>query len=77
LHFQRCLAVSAFGGDVSEDYKEQEIVGFMEELGVFDDEIDATDPRWGNPLGTEVYSYLLRQKLEQCVLLLYLQLTII
>jgi hypothetical protein len=44
LHFQRCIAVSACGGDAREDYYEQEIDDFMDELGVFDDEMDSTDP---------------------------------
>src|SRR6266478_505072 len=59
LHFQRCLAVSACRGDVTEDYEEQEIENFMEELGVYDGEIDATDPQWGTPLGVEVHSHLI------------------
>jgi len=63
LHFQRCIAVSVCGGDAREDYYEQEIDGFMEELGVFDDEMDSTDPRWMSLLGTEVHSYLVREKL--------------
>jgi len=65
LHFQRCLAVSACGGAAREDYHEQEIDDFMEELGVFDGETDPTDSRWTSPLGTEVYSYLIRQKLAE------------
>ena len=46
LHFQRCLTVSTCGGNPTEDYKDQEINVFMEELGVYDDEMDTTDPRW-------------------------------
>jgi len=65
LHFKQCLAVSACRGDAREDYYDQEIDIFMEELGVFDDEMDPTDPRWESPLGKEVYSYLLRQKLAE------------
>jgi|SRR5882724_43747 len=63
LHFQRCLAVCVFGGHPTEDYRDQEISLFMEELGVFDDEIDTTDPKWETPLGKEVYADLMRQKL--------------
>ncbi len=33
-----------------EDYKEQEIENFMEELGVYDGEINTGDPRWSTPL---------------------------
>jgi len=78
LHFQRCLAVSACGGDATEDYEEQEISCFMEELGIYDDEMDPTDPRWTTPLGIEVHAYLLRQKLAECVLfVLYLKCTVI
>jgi hypothetical protein len=44
LHFQRCLFVSACGGDATDDYEEQEIDLFMEELGVFDNDMDITDP---------------------------------
>ena len=65
LHFQRCLTVSACGGNPTEDYKYQEIDLFMEELGVYDDEMDTTDPRWETPLGVEVYAYLLRQKIAE------------
>ena len=70
LHFRRCLGVSVCRGDVSEDYKDQEIENFMEELGVFDDEIDTSDPRWSTPLGSHVHAYLVRQKMkEQSVIL--------
>ena len=68
MHFEQCLAVSACLGDVREDYYEQDIEIFMDDLGVCDDEIDYTDPRWESPLGKEVYSYLLRQKLAGYVL---------
>jgi hypothetical protein len=68
LHFKRCLAVSACRGDVMEDYEEQEIENLMEELGVYDGEMDTTDPRWQTPLGVEVYSHLIRQKLAEYVL---------
>jgi hypothetical protein len=65
LHFQRCLTVSACGGNPTEDYEDQEIDLFMEELGVYDDEMDTTDPRWMTPLGVEVYAYLIRQKMAE------------
>ena len=48
-----------------ESYKDQEIDLFMEELGVYDDEMDTTDPRWTTPLGVEVYAYLVRQKMAE------------
>jgi len=63
MHFERCLAVSAYGGDVRDDYKEQEIDEFMEDLGIYDDEIDYSDARWLTSLGMEVHSYLVRQRL--------------
>lgn len=63
LHFQRCLAVSACNGDITEDYGNHEIECFMEELGVFDNAIDASDPRWMTTLGKEVYAHLLRERL--------------
>ena len=65
LHFQRCLATSACAGNATEDYQEQEIDCFMEELGVFDNEMDTSDPRWMTPLGVEVYAYLVRQKMKE------------
>jgi len=65
LHFNECLAVSVCRGDVNEDYREQEIENFMEELGVFDGEIDAGDPRWSTPLGSHVHAYLIRQKMAE------------
>ncbi|KAF8524097.1 hypothetical protein BU17DRAFT_63456 [Hysterangium stoloniferum] len=65
LHFQECLAVSACRGDVMEDYHEQEIENFMEELGVYDGEIDTGDPRWSTPLGSHVHAYLIRQKMAE------------
>ena len=34
----------------------------MEELGVIDNAIDASDPKWMTPLGKEVYAHLLREK---------------
>jgi len=63
LHFVRCLAVSICGGDIREDYKEQEIDHFMEDLGIYDDEVDFSDPRWSTSLGREVYGFLVRDKL--------------
>ncbi|KAM6489284.1 hypothetical protein JOM56_015185, partial [Amanita muscaria] len=65
LHFSRCLAVSVCRGDVMEDYKEQEIENFMEELGVYDGEINTGDPRWSTPLGSHVHAYLIRQKMAE------------
>ena len=65
LHFRRCLNVSVCGGDLAKDYMDQEIDTFMEELGVYDDEMDTTDPRWATPLGIEVYAYLIRQKMRE------------
>jgi len=65
LHFERCLLVSACGGDVRDDYGEEEIDEFMEDLGVFDNEMDSSDPRWSTLLGMEVYSYLIRTKLAR------------
>jgi len=44
LHFRECLAVCVCLGDVMEDYREQEIENFMEELGVYDGEMDTSDP---------------------------------
>ena len=32
LHFERCIAVSAYGGDPRDDFRGQEINIFMEEL---------------------------------------------
>ena len=65
LHFQRCLLVSACGGNPTEDYEDQAINVFMEELGVYDNEMDTTDPRWTTPLGVEVYAYLIRRKMAE------------
>ena len=69
LHFQRCLVHSAGRGDVLEDYRPQEIQAFMEELGVFDNEIDFRDPGWSTPLGIEVHAQLIREKIARWVLL--------
>jgi len=70
LHFRQCLAVSVCRGDIMEDYKEQEVENFMEELGVYDGEIDINDPRWSTPLGSHVHAYLVRQKMaEESVIL--------
>ncbi|KIL59400.1 hypothetical protein M378DRAFT_1009943 [Amanita muscaria Koide BX008] len=65
LHFKECLAVSACRGDVLEDYQDQEIESFMEELGIYDGEIDGSDPKWTTPLGVLVNAYLIRQKIAQ------------
>ncbi len=49
-----------------EDYEEQEIENFMEELGYYDDEmVNTSDPRWSTPLGSHVHAYLIRQKLAE------------
>jgi hypothetical protein len=60
LHFCHCLRVSVCRGDVSEDYGEQEIDNFIQYLGVYDGEIDSTDPRWYTRLGVQVYYHLIR-----------------
>jgi hypothetical protein len=65
LHFRRCLAVSVCRGSVMEDYREQEIDLFMEELGVYDNEINPDDPGWSTPLGSYVHAYLIRQKMAE------------
>ena len=42
-----------------EDFQEQEIENFMEELGeTWDNEIDPDDPGWSTPLGSHVHAYL-------------------
>ncbi|KAF8530517.1 hypothetical protein BU17DRAFT_79301 [Hysterangium stoloniferum] len=74
LHFQECLAVSVGRGDVLEDYRDQEIEIFMEELGIYDDEIDTGDPRWSTPLGSHVHAYLIRQKMAEQSVILYISL---
>jgi len=49
-----------------EDYKDQEIENFMEDLGVYDGEIDTNDPsRWSTPLGSHVHAHLIRQKMAE------------
>jgi hypothetical protein len=64
LHFERCLSVNAFGGDVREDYQEGEINQFMDELGVFDEDgIDSSHLGWQTPLGREIHAWLLRRQL--------------
>jgi hypothetical protein len=50
-----------------EDYHEQDADLFMEEMGVYDNEMDITDPRWATPLGVEVYAYLIRQKMAEVI----------
>ena len=69
LHFNGCLAASVCRGDVMEDYQEQEIENFMEELGVYNNEIDTSDPRWSTPLGSHVHAFLVRQKMAEQVIL--------
>jgi len=51
-----------------EDYEEQEIDHFMEDLGIYDDEVDFSDPRWSTSLGREVHSFLVRDKLALWVI---------
>ena len=65
LHFQQYFTVSACGGNPTEDYKDQEIDLFMEELGVYD-ELDTTDHRWTILLGVEVYAYLVMAIPNRC-----------
>jgi hypothetical protein len=43
-----------------EDYEEQEIENFMEELGVYDGAIEPSDPRWSTPLNSHVHAYLIK-----------------
>jgi hypothetical protein len=63
LHFQQCLAISVCGSNILRDYGDQEIEGFMDELGVYNNEIDPSDSRWLTLLGVHVNAYLIRQKL--------------
>jgi hypothetical protein len=73
LHFSRCLAVSVCRGDVTEDYEEQEIENFMEELGYYDGEmVNTNDPRWSTPLGLHVHAYLIREKLAEALVILFI-----
>jgi hypothetical protein len=58
-HFNERLVVSVCHGDVIEDYKDQEIENFMEELGVYNGEIETSDPRWSTPLGSHVHRFIL------------------
>ena len=69
LHFNGCLVVSVCRGDAMEDYRKQEIENFMEELDVYDNEIDTSDPRWSTPLGFHVHAYLVRRKMAEQVIL--------
>jgi hypothetical protein len=56
-----------------EAYEEQEIENFMEELGYYDDEmVNTSDPRWSTPLGSHVHAYLVRQKLAEASVILFL-----
>ena len=72
LHFNECLAVNVCRGDVIEDYEDQEIDNFMEELGVYDGNIETGDPRWSTELGSHVHAYLVRQKMaERSVILVF------
>ena len=54
-----------------EDYGDQEIDIFMEELGVYDNEINLSDPRWSMPLGSHVHAYLVRQKMAEKSVILF------
>ena len=65
MHFRKCIAVSVCCGDVLDDYDEPVIEGLMEELGVFDNEIDPSDPRWSTPLGSHIHAYLVREKMAE------------
>lgn len=47
-----------------EDYAEQEIDNFMEELGIYDNVIDNSEPGWSTELGSHVHAYLVRQRME-------------
>ncbi|KAF8624197.1 hypothetical protein AX17_007186 [Amanita inopinata Kibby_2008] len=64
LHFKECLVVSVCRGDVLEDYEEGEIENFMEQLGVYDKNMDYNDQRWLTPLGIHIHADLLRQRMQ-------------
>jgi len=64
LHFQWCLSVSVCGGDPTEDFEEQEIGLFMEELGLYDNTMDLSDPKWNTQLGREVRAALAREEVN-------------
>jgi hypothetical protein len=49
MHFTRCISVGAFGENTREDYEEQEIDHFMEDLGIYDGGVDGSDSITGYP----------------------------
>jgi len=55
-----------------EDYKDQEIENFMEELGIYDGKIETSDPRWSSLLGLQVHAYLLWQKMAEWSVILFI-----
>lgn len=73
LHFKRCLQVNMTGGDITDDYPEHQIRGFIESLGVTDDEGHWTDPSdwdhnspaWDTILGRELKALLRRQRMAE------------
>ena len=59
LHFEHCLSISTFGGDVRADYEEGEINQFMDEL-VYLMRMELIQViQVGTPLGHEVHVWLL------------------
>jgi len=45
----------------------------MEELGYYDGEmVDTSDPRWSTRLGLHVHAYLIREKLAEASVILFL-----
>jgi len=63
LHFQECLAVSVCRGNLAEDYEEQELGSFLEEVGFYDDEMDDSNPKWSTSLGILVRAHLIRERM--------------
>ncbi len=72
LHFRWCLAVGVCCGDVTEDYEEQEIENFLAIMMVKWWILISNDPRWSTPLGLHVHAYLIREKLAEASVILFL-----
>ncbi|TDL20937.1 hypothetical protein BD410DRAFT_899216 [Rickenella mellea] len=60
LHFAQGLAASAFGGDLTDDFKDGEVEGFMETL----EEMSPDDPLRQGFLGIQIQQFYVRQTLK-------------
>ena len=62
-HLFQTLSVHLLGGDVQDDFGD--LSDYLQNLGIYDNNIDPSDPEWETLLGREVWAMLVRSQLAK------------